>query len=373
MSRGERPRDGGWRWWAAGGVVLVLIALLAAGGSLDSGASVFSRGAAGLMLARGYLEAQGVETRVLSAPLDTPAEATDDEPPGVLVLAFPWQRPVSATELTALEDHLRAGGDLLLAYGGGLELHSEPRVLAQLGLERIETSPPPPLWPTAWWRERRPDRVLVGEDERPPLVIGRPPELAPLPPAGATVLYRDPATDAALIFALRRRQGRVVALPAEALANARLGEPGNADLLATLGRWLAGPWSFDEYHHGLVDQALVVEKPRQVWDLFALHLLLLYGMLVWALARPFGRRWRDPPVASGSAGAFLRGLGRLHHRLGHHRQAGRRLVERLRELDPRAADPDLEPLAEAIDDPKDLLELARRAASPTPQTTRTAP
>ena len=40
---------------------------------------------------------------------------------------------------------------------------------------------------------------------------------------------------------------------------------------------------------------------------------------------------------TGSTGSFLLGLGALHHRLGHHAEAARRLLERVRELD-RGAD-----------------------------------
>jgi hypothetical protein len=66
------------------------------------------------------------------------------------------------------------------------------------------------------------------------------------------------------------------------------------------------------------------------------------------LSRRFGAAWREPPVVTGSVASFLLGLGALHHRLSHHGDAARRLLERSRELFP-----DL-PLPE---------ELARRAAT----------
>jgi hypothetical protein len=50
--------------------------------------------------------------------------------------------------------------------------------------------------------------------------------------------------------------------------------------------------------------------------------------------------WSDPPVRSGSAATFLRGLGALHQRLGHEREAAVLLVARARELDPRIPERD---------------------------------
>jgi hypothetical protein len=68
-------------------------------------------------------------------------------------------------------------------------------------------------------------------------------------------------------------------------------------------------------------------------DLILLHLTVLYLAAVLALARPFGPAWSPPPVVTGSTGAFLLGLGAIHHRLGHHREAAERLLARVRELD----------------------------------------
>jgi hypothetical protein len=132
-----------------------------------------------------------------------------------------------------------------------------------------------------------------------------------------------------------------VLLPADALANARLANPGNADLAETLIGWLGKHWTFDEFHHGLVDPAAAAGvAPPLAYDLFAAHLVVLYLLAVAALARRFGPAWREPAVRAGSAGAFLLGLGRLHDRLGHHSQAAQRLLARARELQPDLALPD---------------------------------
>jgi len=45
-------------------------------------------------------------------------------------------------------------------------------------------------------------------------------------------------------------------------------------------------------------------------------------------------------VVTGSTTSFLRGVGALHHRLGHHRDAGEALVARARQLHPRLELPD---------------------------------
>ena len=67
-------------------------------------------------------------------------------------------------------------------------------------------------------------------------------------------------------------------------------------------------------------------------------------------------------MVTGSTGSFLLGLGALHHRLGHHAEAARRLLERARELDPGADLPaDLDRRA-ATAGPRELVELAREVA-----------
>ena len=63
-----------------------------------------------------------------------------------------------------------------------------------------------------------------------------------------------------------------------------------------------------------------------------------------AVVRRFGPPWREPPVVAGSTASFLRGVGALHHRLGHHDAAAALLVERSRQLYPRLAIP--EPMPE---------------------------
>src|SRR6185436_6542836 len=87
--------------------------------------------------------------------------------------------------------------------------------------------------------------------------------------------------------AWRERRGRVVVMPAELLANARLRDPAHAALLETLRGWLDAPWRFDEYHHGLGAPARR-DTPTAVargLDLLLLQLLLVYLMAALALSR----------------------------------------------------------------------------------------
>ena len=66
--------------------------------------------------------------------------------------------------------------------------------------------------------------------------------------------------------------------PAEALANARLSERGNADLLEALTLECPGPWQFDEFHHGLVAPEAATPHPPRVLDLALLHLAVAYAL-----------------------------------------------------------------------------------------------
>jgi hypothetical protein len=178
-------------------------------------------------------------------------------------------------------------------------------------------------------------------------------------PKEPEVLYRTPSGRPAVVR-LKRHRGSLWLLPADALANARLGEAGNADLLEILLARAGSQWTFDEYHHGLVAvEAEGGEAFGRIIDLVLIHLAILYALALVTLARRFGPPWKEPPVVTGSVGSFLAGLGTLHHRLRHHGEAARRLLERTRELSPDLAIPeDLARQAESAG-PRDLVEVAR--------------
>ncbi len=320
------------RRWLFWGLVIGLVVLASAwlAGSGGAVSSALSRDGSGWLVAHRYLAKRGTPVDLRDRPLNAEIE------PGVLVLAFPWQQAIEEGEIEALGGFLRRGGTVLLAYSGEVGRFREERVLEALRLVPAEVRPAPPLAPLPWWRYHGESWNLepaAGWQGWPVLAVGAL-RGAPEAPRRARVLYRL-ESGPALVFEYPLHRGRVIALPAGVLANAWLGEAGNADFLESLRGWLDGGWSFDEYHHGLVAAAAQPESTsRFAWDLFVSHLALIYLLGLAAVARRFGPVWREAPVASGSAASFLRGLGVLHRQMDHHRDAARLLIERARTYSP---------------------------------------
>lgn len=328
------------------GAVGILVSLWS--GASPAASSTLSRGGSGWMGVRLWLEDRGAAVELLDRPLaGLPAE-------GTLVIAFPWQRGATLEQRLSprgwtaeLGEELRRrvarGGDLLVAYSGRGAGTAEEGLLSALGLELRAVRGPAPVGPLAWWRHRN----AVWRCGAGPDAVARPlevpaPDWVPTPPDGAHAWCRVPPAllpadgptgsgDASLplAFTYSLGAGRVAVVPAPALANHGLVEPGHGDLLASLGAWLRGPWLVDEYHHGLrAPVELETAEERLALDLVLAHLLGLYLLGVWVLGRRFGPAWREPPTLLGSTGSFFRNLGRLHHELGHHREGARLLVER---------------------------------------------
>lgn len=351
---------------ALGAVILVTIAAAWLDSRPGAASSALSRSREGWAGARRYLEARGTETALLDRSLADAAPVR-----GTLVLAFPWQRSGGEPSARELRRHLAAGGHLLVAYSGRRPGPGEEEVLDGLGFAPLPARPEPPLGPLAWRRHQRevwrlaPEERLAGE--LGPLVL---PAADWVPDASgeARILYRTPQGRPAA-FTVPRGGGQVAVVPAAALANARLALAGNPDLLETLARTLPAPWSFDELHHGLAGSGAVAAEAGQarVLDLVLAQLGLLYLAVVLTLSRRFGPPWREAPVVTGSTGTFFLGLGGLHHRLGHHAEGGRRLVERARALDPGLAEAAgmaaLARRAEAGVDGAGLVALARELAA----------
>ncbi|HEX6863962.1 MAG TPA: hypothetical protein VF414_14135, partial [Thermoanaerobaculia bacterium] len=97
-------------------------------------------------------------------------------------------------------------------------------------------------------------------------------------------------------------------------------------------------------------------------DLVLIHLGLLYVVAVFTLSRRFGPAWEEPPVVIGSVGSFLSGLGALHHRLRHHKEAAALLVARTRDLSPDLAVPEEAVRKAGSGQPRDFVDLARTLA-----------
>ncbi len=342
----------------AGVVLLGAVAWKLASGGEARGSSL-SRGPDGWLAARRYLEARGVRTGLLDQPLD------GFEAGGVLVLAFPWQRGATPDIVEPLERHLHRGGDLVVAYSGQLGNVGEIVALEALGLPLREARRAT-LNPLRWSRFARQEWDLrrLGGAAAPVRVWA--PRWTPELPKGAGNLFAGPG-GREVIGVMPRGRGRIWILPVDTFANARLGDsghPGNAALLETLRRRLGDRWTFDEYHHGLTGGGAVASAPLgRALDLVLIHLAVLYLVALWTLSRRFGPAWNETPAVTGSTGSFLLGLGALHHRLGHHREAAARLLERARELDPGADLPAGLDLRAAGAGPRELVALAREVAA----------
>jgi len=327
-----------------------------AGGAGEAQGSSISHGPAGWLAARKYLEARGAQVTLWREPTERFSGT------GVLVVAFPWQNGASAEAGERIEAHLQRGGSVVLAWSGGPGNPGEVLALHGLGFPLQEVRKEP-LSPLAWRKFVREEWDLrpAGAPAGAPLRIWAPrsmPEIAKT--EKAEVLYRTP-TGRPAVVRLRRHRGSLWLLPADALANARLDTAGNADLLETLLARLGKQWTFDEYHHGLITADPAEDRTfARILDLVLLHLALLYVLAVMTLSRRFGPAWSEPPVITGSVASFLLGLGALHHRLSHHGEAARRLLERSRELFPDLPIPqELARRAAAAAAPQDLLAVAR--------------
>lgn len=337
-----------WLVALAASVVLAVV-LLGSEGNTAAGSGL-SRGPLGWAAARAYVQARGTDVTLLDRPLSDAAPG-----PSVLVLVFPWQRWEPGDTGAALTRHLGAGGDVVFAFSGDRDAgQAEQQAAEALGLTSRLLRDRPPLAPLAWRRHAREEWALAFHGAG--LQVRAYTRGYDAPPAAATLASEPDGRPAA--FSFTRLRGRVVVLPAPALANAALAQPAAADLLETLRAGLDRPWSFAEHAHGLVAPAgPAATASRRTFDLWLLHLAVVYLLALLALARPFGPAWTDPPQRTGSAAAFLRGLGGLHRALRHERRAAELLAQRSRELDPRLA-----AHVSSLGSGADLLALARETA-----------
>jgi hypothetical protein len=334
--------------------LLTAAAIVLLAGQSPAAASALSRDARGWLAARRYLEARGGHVTLVDQGLETPAVG------GVLVLAFPWQESGWDDPQAAIDRWLQGGGTIVFAYAGERFDRAESMVAEVLDLQWDEPRGRPPLNPVRWREFARQEWRLSpqggGEGARPMRIPV--PRRVPRMPAGATALASN-GDRLPVAFRFTRWRGSVVVLPAAGFSNARIGEPGNADLLETLRQDLGDRWSFDEFHHGLRAPLTAAETgPQRILTLYLMQVLFVYALVVVAVIHRFGPAAGEPAVTTGSAAGVLVGLGVLHARLGHEREAARLLLERARELDPRL------PLPVGEDaETSDLLALARRVGA----------
>jgi hypothetical protein len=348
-------------WWGIGlaALVLLVVAVLLRGSPAGAGASMISPGRLGWAATRHYLELRELAPVLRDRPL--PAKTSG----ATLVVTYPASGYWSDEELANLDRHLVAGGAVLYAYSGR-PTPAEDELVGHLRLESSSVRHNPYLNPVRWWRFEKETWQLKGAEardkDRPGVTITAPRKV-PRPPAGSRVLLLGPGGEACA-FEVARGRGRLVVIPAEALANCRLGSQGNADFLEVLRSMLEGPWEVDEYRHGLLAAPVAAAQPSvRAFDALLLHLAFCYLLGVLALAHRLGPPWREELAPAGSVGPFLLGLGHLHDRLRHHSDATAAMLRHARELDARLDTTDLEGFAggHARDD-RHFLELARRLA-----------
>lgn len=335
------------------GLAIVLVGLglwQAASASGPGAGSALSLRPDGWLAARRYLEARGSKVTLM----DDPKAAVR----GVLVVVFPWQGFDVDTAQLPLQGHLMRGGTIVFAYSGAGAL-DEPAIAAALGMEHERAQEEPPLHPLRWREWAAASSALVpgaGDGRRRPVRVSTPRDRM-IPPPGAQVLLRD-VDGRGAAFSYHRWSGRVFVVPASAFSNARIGDEGNGDFLESLALATGPEWTFDEFHHGLVSAsgAITATATTRALDVTLLQLVFVYALGVLAVARRFGPAWSEPPVVAGSTASFLRGIGALHRRFGHHPAAARLLIARAREIHPRLRFP--EP-AEGGDGDAGLLRLAQ--------------
>jgi len=314
-------------------VLAVLVAvLLVSVPAPNAGPSALSPAADGWLAARSYLEARGSAVTLLDRPLEAASL------PDVLFLSFPGERALSGDELVRIGRFLNEGGTLVFGYSGRRLRPAETLAAEAVGLTLDPGKEEPPLSPRRWWAWARsevrlkPDASLGSEAGD---VVVRALEVRATGPSSARALYRNPA-GVPVVFSYARGRGRVLAIPADALSNGRIGNEGNANLLESLRASFGPALAFDEYAHGLAAPD-VAASPGSApsLDLLVAQLFLLYALCVWALGRAFGPAWREPPALASSTTGFLLGLGAFHRDLGHSAEASWRLIQNAEAWDPR--------------------------------------
>ena len=332
-----------WILWGAALAAAAVLCVLLLSRSGAAGASALSASPKGWLAARTYLEKRGSKVSLLDRPLEQ--AQTKGTERRTLVLAFPWQGFPSREDLDALHRRLTAGGSVVFAYSGQSRSIAEELVARSLGLDLDQVRGAPPLSPGRWYAFAREEWRLKPEKTFAP---GSAPEVVIQAPDRVPKARKDAAADVsyrggkgvAAVFSYRRSRGSVIVVPADGLSNARLGNPGNADLLESLRVALGEEIAFDEYHHGLVAADVIAKSGNAPnLDLLLAQLLVLYLVLVWALGRRFGPAWEEPPEIASSTEAFLLGLGALHRKLRHSAPACVRLLEAAGSLDPRVQAP----------------------------------
>ncbi|MEM9405928.1 MAG: DUF4350 domain-containing protein [Acidobacteriota bacterium] len=340
-----------------GAVALVLLALFLSSTSGGSAGSTLSYGALGWRGLAAALEELAAARMLARWPEEGQPLALDENE--MLVIAFPWLRQ-SESHYRQISEFVREGGQLTVAYDGRSPGPAEERLFEELGLETESLDAPSSLLPWRWRQEQRQSSHAFRDGTSRSLTTARLRYVVRPPSSPQTRIVVGSDSEPVLsTFPLGR--GSVRLLPASALANAFLHQPGNSELLAD---WIdEGPrtWVFDELHHGFGEMAVADSEASRFLDRMVLQLLGLYVAALIAFAWRFGPTWRERAPAFDSHREFLVGIGELHGRLGHEPEAARLLAERtVRYAPSRFTAQDLEELEQTAAR-GNLLAVARRA------------
>ena len=297
--------------------VAVGLTILTAGTSDESGitrsASVYDDGPGGATVLRRYLEANGVRTTTLQSD----RFAIPDGVHTVFVLGATEE--IAPRDLTALRDHVRRGGDLVVASDLAL---TERALLAAFGVRRAGAT------------------VRPGEHEVASIGLAAPlvrrifvdVGIAFDPGAGGAILASDGR--GAIVTATREGSGTVYAVGTLApFLNGSIGIADNARLaLAIAGAALPGRVvAFDEFHHGVRATPDALGVVTGSWPGRALVLAGARGLAYLAVT---GRRLGPPlpldPRPPRSSLEYVRGFAGLIRRSGHRESPLHRAREELR-------------------------------------------
>ena len=348
--------------------VVTLFALLLLRPRQDAG-STLSFGGSGWRGLAAVLESEGLEVSQLgtwpSSLADPETEQTFDT--ASLMMSFPWQGAMVG-DLTPVRTFVSEGGTLVLGYSNAPADLPLMLALDTFGLDFQPISSSPSLLPWRWFTEQssQEHQLSLSEQDEPrqPLMTARLPFVVDIPTATDPKVLASTDSGHAVAWSMRFGTGQLILLPTSSLSNAYLHNPGNAALLLNLLPDLGPSVAFDEVHHGFATstspQAL---RTKGYLDRVVLQLLALYALALLAFGWRFGPRWPAQVPAFDSHRAFLIGLGSLHERLGHQKQAATLLIQRLAAYVPHRYPPETVQELNKLAETQGLLEVARQASN----------
>jgi hypothetical protein len=261
-------------------------------------ASVYSTSSQGSSIWFAYLGDLGVAPKVLTTFTRLPPAAT-------IVIAGPLENAPGPDDATTLLEWVRAGGRVVFVGT------SQGGLTGAFGAAAPRTSPADtsPIAPSL------PGRYAEGVAT----VDAGPGRLRPGTAAWATV-YGDTAGAVLLVRTLGK--GEVVWLADSALvSNDRIGDADNGALAVALADRPGTPVYFDEYHHGIVDDAGLWGTLGRGGQAAVLLLLAGVAVLVFARGRRLGPAIAEPATSEARGGAYIGQLARVYRLAGARAEA----------------------------------------------------